>query len=288
MNPAAAVRGPKHVIKKGKTPVLTADEARQLLDSIDTRKIVGLRDRALIGVMVYSFARVSAALSMTVADYFPQGRRMWFRLHEKGGKLHDVPAHHNAEKYLDAYMNAAGLWDQKRSPLFRTVDRPGRLTERPMLRTNVLDMVKRRAQQADVSDAISCHTFRPPASPLTWQTAGHWSTRSKLPLTSPPEQRNCTTARTTRSVSTKSSGLSSEKAERAANNAFNSRRCGVSNRSCQWRQVAQRDLLKRGRRIVVVLGLSPDQDLHGCLDAFYLFCRVRPDLTRRFQLASSR
>jgi integrase/recombinase XerD len=65
-NPAAAVRGPKHVVKKGKTPVLDGDEAKKLLDSIDTSTIVGLRDRALIGLLIYSFARISAALHMNV------------------------------------------------------------------------------------------------------------------------------------------------------------------------------------------------------------------------------
>ncbi len=109
VNPAASVRGPKHVVTKGKTPVLTVGEARQLLDAIDCTKIIGLRDRALIGVMVYSFARVSAAIGMNVEDYSPQGRRMWFRLHEKGGKHHEVPAHHNAEEYVDAYLKAAGI-----------------------------------------------------------------------------------------------------------------------------------------------------------------------------------
>ena len=98
MNPASSVRGPKHVVKKGTTPVLTAEEARQLLDSIETDTIAGLRDRALIGAMVYSFARVGAVVAMNVEDYFPQGRRYWFRLHEKGGKQHDVPAHHKAEE----------------------------------------------------------------------------------------------------------------------------------------------------------------------------------------------
>lgn len=97
VNPASSVRGPKHVVKKGKTPVLTADEARQLLDGIDLGTISGIRDRALIGLLVFSFARVSAAIGMNVRDYFPQGRRMWFRLHEKGGKHHEVPAHHKAE-----------------------------------------------------------------------------------------------------------------------------------------------------------------------------------------------
>src|ERR1700730_5908724 len=88
MNPAASVRGPKHVVKVGKTPVLTADEARQLLDAIDTRPIGGLRDRALVGVMVYSFARVGAVVGMNVEDYYQQGKRWWLRLHEKGGKRH--------------------------------------------------------------------------------------------------------------------------------------------------------------------------------------------------------
>jgi site-specific recombinase XerC len=58
-NPAHAVRGPKYVVKRGKTPVLASDEARQLLDSIDASTLKGLRDRALIGVMVYTFARVN-------------------------------------------------------------------------------------------------------------------------------------------------------------------------------------------------------------------------------------
>jgi len=122
MNPASAVRGPKHVVKHGKTPILTREETRVLLDSIDTDTIVGLRDRALMGVLVFSFARIGAALSMKVEDYYPQGKRWWLRLHEKGGKRHEVPCHHTLEEYLDAYMEAANLWDQKKGPpFFRTL-----------------------------------------------------------------------------------------------------------------------------------------------------------------------
>lgn len=160
VNPAASVRGPKHVVKKGKTPVLTTAEARQLLDAIDCTKIVGLRDRALIGLMVYSFARVSATIGMNVGDYYPQGRRMWFRLHEKGGKHHDIPAHHNVEAYVDAYLEAAGIGDEKKTPLFRSVSRERRLTPRRMHRADVLRMIKRRARQAGLSERICCHTFR--------------------------------------------------------------------------------------------------------------------------------
>ena len=100
MNPAASVRGPKHVVTKGATPVLTPAEARALLDRIDAGTRVGLRDRALLSVIVYSFARVSAAVGMRRQDYFRQGTRGWLRLHEKGGKRHDVPAHHRAEEVV--------------------------------------------------------------------------------------------------------------------------------------------------------------------------------------------
>lgn len=159
-NPASSVRGPKHVVKKGKTPVLSASEARQLLDAIDTRTIIGLRDRALLGVLVYSFARVSAAIGMNADDYYSQGRRMWFRLHEKGGRYHEVPAHHNAEEYLDAYLTSAGVTEATKLPLFRTVDRQRALTTERMHRTDVLRMIKRRARAAELPASTCCHTFR--------------------------------------------------------------------------------------------------------------------------------
>jgi len=98
-NPAGAVRGPKYVVKRGKTPVLSADQARQLLDSIDVAELSGVRDRALIGVMVFTFARVTAVITMRVEDYFEHGKRVWLRLHEKGGKRHEVPCHHNLTEY---------------------------------------------------------------------------------------------------------------------------------------------------------------------------------------------
>ncbi len=71
------MRGPKYVVKRGKTPVLSADEARKLLDSIESNTLIGLRDRALIGTMVYSFARVGAAVTMRVGDLFQHRKRQW-------------------------------------------------------------------------------------------------------------------------------------------------------------------------------------------------------------------
>jgi len=160
-NPAASVRGPKHVVKKGKTPVLSAEDARKLLDSIDTTTLIGLRDRALIATMVFSFARVSAVLGMKVEDYYQNGKRWWLRLHEKGGKFHEVPAHHNTEAYLDAYIEAAGIAGDFKGPLFRTVrGRSPKLTTKPLRRNNALDMVKRRALAAGLPPRICNHTFR--------------------------------------------------------------------------------------------------------------------------------
>jgi integrase/recombinase XerD len=160
MNPASSVRGPKHVVRRGKTPVLKADQARALLDSIKPDSIVGLRDRAIIGLMCYTFARVSAVVHMKIEDYYENGKRGWIRLHEKGGKRHEVPAHHNAEAYLDAYLEGAGIRDEKKLPLFRSVDNRRRITANPMARTDVLRMVKRRAIGAGLPSSTSCHTFR--------------------------------------------------------------------------------------------------------------------------------
>jgi site-specific recombinase XerD len=160
-NPASVVRGPKHVVKRGKTPVLSPEEAHELFSSIPTDTLVGLRDRALIGVLIYSFARVSAAVAMRVEDYFPQGKRWWLRLHEKGGKHHEMPVHHTLEEYLDSYIDAAGLWEDKKGPLFRASNRKtGILSEDTLDREDAFHMIRRRARQAGVETKIGCHTFR--------------------------------------------------------------------------------------------------------------------------------
>jgi site-specific recombinase XerD len=159
VNPAHAVRGPKYVVKKGKTPVLNGDEARALLDAIDTGSLIGLRDRALIGVMVYTFARINAVLEMKVEDYFIQGRRGWVRLHEKGGKEHEVPCHHTLETYLDAYIAAAGIADDPDGPLFRTSGRKTGQVQ-AMWQQDVYRMIQRRADAAGVKTRIGNHTFR--------------------------------------------------------------------------------------------------------------------------------
>jgi integrase/recombinase XerD len=160
VNPAGSVKGPRVVIHKGKTPILSAAETRRLLDSIDVTTLPGLRDRALIALMVHTFARVGAALKMKVEDVRQSNRRFWVRLHEKGGRYHEMPLHHNAEKYLIEYLDAAGLREQSATPLFRTIGRRRYLTGNPMHRNDALRMIKRRAIAAGVSPQICSHTFR--------------------------------------------------------------------------------------------------------------------------------
>jgi site-specific recombinase XerD len=119
-NPASPVRGPKYTVRKAKTPVLAQEKARELLDSLDTSTVVGLRDRALIATMIYTFGRVGAVIKMRVEDYYTQGRRGWVGLHEKSGKRHEMPCNHNLEAYLDAYIRAAGLTGDLKGYLFRS------------------------------------------------------------------------------------------------------------------------------------------------------------------------
>ena len=161
VNPAASVRGPSHSVRRGKTPVLVPDEARLLLDTIDIATHAGLRDRALIGLMVYSFARIGAALAMSVEDAYVQNRRLWVRLHEKGGKRHEMPCHHNLEEYLLAYIDGCDLREDRKGPLFRTIGRKTkRLTATPLPQANAFAMVRRRAAAAGIETAIGNHSFR--------------------------------------------------------------------------------------------------------------------------------
>lgn len=152
MNPAAAVKGPKQVIHKGKTPVLFEDDAQRLFASIDISTVVGLRDRAILAVTTYSFARVGALVKMRVRDYYTQGRRAWFHLEEKDGREHRVPVHHKAAEALDSYIVAGDLDAERDAPLFRTTrGRSGRLNERAMSRSDILRMVKRRVRERQLA-----------------------------------------------------------------------------------------------------------------------------------------
>lgn len=160
-NPAREVKTERFHRGEGKTPALSVEEMHALLQSFDTDSVVGLRDRALVGVMAFTFARVEAAVDLRVKDYFQNGRRSFVRLREKGGKEKEIPAHHMLEQFLDEYIGTAGLASDPEGPLFRTaVGKTKRLTVRPMRRTDAWAVVRRRCQNAGLVGAYSCHSFR--------------------------------------------------------------------------------------------------------------------------------
>jgi integrase/recombinase XerD len=160
VNPAHAVRGPINAAAgqdagaAGRRGTGAARCDRHRLSARPARP-------APIGLMVYTFARVGAAVSMKVKDYFVQGRRGWVRLHEKGGKEHAMPTHHNLDRYLDEYIQTAGIAEDRKGPLFRTTrGRSGELNGNALLQSDVWRMIRRRARAAGIKTEIGCHTFR--------------------------------------------------------------------------------------------------------------------------------
>jgi integrase len=105
--------------------------------------------------------RIGAVVAMRVEDYFANGKRWWVRLHEKGGKRREMPAHHKLEAFLDKYIKAAGIGDAGKSPLFRSaIGRTGTLTSTVMNRVDAYRMIQRRAAELGMKVRVSCHTFR--------------------------------------------------------------------------------------------------------------------------------
>src|SRR5271170_3437114 len=162
VNPASPVRGPKHVVKTGKTSVLDTAEWRRLTGTIPTATVRDLRDRALIATLTYSFARIGAALKMKVEDLRPRGAGWTLRLHEKGGKHHVMPCHHSLAEELRAYIDAAGIAEDRKGFLFRTA--PGHnatvLLEKPMAQADAWRMIRRRALAVGIQAPIGNHSFR--------------------------------------------------------------------------------------------------------------------------------
>jgi len=158
-NPAMSVRAPRFSRKKGKTPIPSHEEARMLLESIPTDTIRGLRDRALIATMLYSFAR--QLLGYKSGAYFPQGKRWRLCLREKGGKKHEMPAHHCLEEYLDVYIEAAGIGEEKKTPLFRSMrGRGDQISSTSMTQSDAWRMIRRRGTSSGIDTTLSCHSFR--------------------------------------------------------------------------------------------------------------------------------
>ena len=160
-NPVASVAGPKLKISKGKTPTLTDEEFLDLMDSIPTDTLIGLRDRAFITLLAYTWPRVSAAVGLRVKDYYPKGKRWYVQLGEKGGKENNQLVHHKAQDALDDYLKAAELTNSPALPIFQSFNRQRELSGQALNRRDALAMVKRRAKKAGLHHEKVCnHSFR--------------------------------------------------------------------------------------------------------------------------------
>jgi integrase/recombinase XerD len=175
-NPALFVKGPRFSRQIGVTPILESGQMRMLLDSIPVTRevkipkkhgggvkvvadIKGLRDRAVIGIMAYTFARVSAVAGLKRGDYRLEGKRARLRMLEKGGKEKLVWLHHEAEQFLDAYLAEAHI-EGADDALFPTLDKLHRMSGAPLTRRDVLRIVKERCLAAGLSETFCNHTFR--------------------------------------------------------------------------------------------------------------------------------
>jgi len=153
MNPAREVKTEGFSRTEGKTPAFVDGEVQKLLDAVETSTQTGLRDRAMLGVLAYTFARIGAIVNLKVEDYYPSGKRFLLRFKEKGGKEKELPVHHKLEELLDQYLKVTGLEKEPQSP-------SGKLSHRPLVRTDAADMLKRRLKQAGLPAHYSPHSFR--------------------------------------------------------------------------------------------------------------------------------
>jgi site-specific recombinase XerD len=158
LNPAASVRAERYSTVEGKTPEIGTKQARDLLRSIDASDLVGLRDRAIIAVLIYTAARVGAVAKLTLKSLRHDGTQYALRFSEKGGKAREIPVRHDLELILLGYIEAAGVTE---GSLFRTaVRRTKQLTTKAMSGIDICRMMKRRLKAAGLPGQFSPHSFR--------------------------------------------------------------------------------------------------------------------------------
>jgi integrase/recombinase XerD len=162
LNPAASVKGVEDQVIEGKTPEITIEQARTLLKSVDTSHVVGLRDRAILATLAYTACRAGAVAKLRLGDFQDDGGQYVLRFQEKGGKSREIPARHDLEGFILAYVEVAGIAaEMKDRPLFRAGNgRTKRLGESPMSSKTICELVKRRLKDAGLPLRLSPHSFR--------------------------------------------------------------------------------------------------------------------------------
>jgi site-specific recombinase XerD len=181
-NPVSPVKGPRHSQTTGSTPVLDVEQVRRLFDAIDGDTLADVRDRALIAIMLFAWARVGAVTRMRVRNFRGAGTHSaMFELHEKGGKYHVVPAHHVAAAHVEAYLNVGGLRNQPDAPLWQNiVGRSKKLSGKAITQRGVLSIVKRRCVLAGLPSDICNHSFRATAITLHQLNGGDLESARQL------------------------------------------------------------------------------------------------------------
>ncbi len=162
LNPARTVRGEKLNVMEGRTPEIPIGEVRRLLASIVTSHIVGLRDRAILAVLVFTASRRSAVAKLRLADFYNAGQQWMFHFGEKGGKSREIPVRHDLQQIVNEYIDAAGLRGlPKDTPLFQgAMKKQRRLSGAAMNGDDIYRMMKRRLRDFDLPLLYSPHSFR--------------------------------------------------------------------------------------------------------------------------------
>ena len=177
LNPAASVRTERYQVVEGKTPEISIDQARRLLKRINTSHVIGLRDRAIIAVLIYTAARVGAVAKLQRRNFYESGDQFVLRFAEKRGKSREIPVRHDLQQFLFEYLDAAQLCDAVAdTPLFRsTIRRTKQLTYRGMTAGDMGRMVKRRMSDAGLPARLCPHSFRVYVAPgVMWRVAQSW------------------------------------------------------------------------------------------------------------------
>jgi integrase/recombinase XerD len=161
MNPAEEVETSRLSPSDLKTKVFLPGDVQKILASIDTSHVVGKRDRALLAILAYTFARVSTVTRLHVKDYFEADCHFVVRFTEKSGKKIEIPVHHKLKEILDLYLEASGLKSQPDAFLFPvTAGQTRRLTTKPMTRIGAARMLQRRLDKAGLASFYTAHSFR--------------------------------------------------------------------------------------------------------------------------------
>jgi integrase/recombinase XerD len=161
INPAARAKPPRLERESAHTPVFEQNEIKAFLEAIKLDSLIDKRDKALCSVLLYGWARVSAVVTLRVEDYYERKGERWLRLHEKRGKIHEVPVHSKAREAIDQWLLASGFGSNPSAPLFPAFGKNKKTPElRHMDRTSVWKLVQARAQASGLKKRVCCHSFR--------------------------------------------------------------------------------------------------------------------------------